>query len=165
MNKIQALREAGQVRRCHTLPHHGCYDVAQHSWNALGLLFYLHPSPSRALIFALLFHDAAERFCGDQPAQVGWARPELRKMQKAFEASVLQKMGLDFPLDPDELLWLDALDKLELLLWCHDQEALGNRNVENCRKLLLNWFRENMIPGPIHDFIHTYQWERCNELV
>lgn len=165
INKIRSLREAGHVRRCHTLPHHGHYDVAQHSWQAISLLYHLHPDPSRNLIWALLFHDAAERFFGDQPAQAGWSDAELRKRQKEAEARALEKLGVNFTLTPEETNWLEALDKLELLLWCDDQEALGNRHVKNCADLLRKWNREHWgeLPKPVQDFISTFTWERGNE--
>jgi 5'-deoxynucleotidase YfbR-like HD superfamily hydrolase len=167
VSKIRSLREAGHVRRCHTLPHHGSYDVAQHSWQAVALLFHLHPDPTRDLIWALLFHDAAERFYGDQPAQAGWADPELRKRQKEAEAKALTTMGLAFELNPSDKQWLEALDKLELLLWCDDQEALGNRHVKNCADLLRNWFRAEWddLPKPVQNFFSTFQWERGNEQI
>ena len=165
ISKFRALREAGHVRRCHTLPHHGYYDVAQHSWQALALLLHLHPDPSRNLIWALAFHDAAERFFGDQPAQAGWSDPELRKLQKAAEARAQTALGLQFDLAPEEVLWLEALDKLELLLWCGDQEALGNRHVKNCADLLRQWTHEHWaeLPKPVQDFISVYTWKRGHE--
>lgn len=161
----RTFREAGNVARCHTLPHHGNYSVASHSWHALALLFLLHPQPSHALIWSLAFHDVAERFFGDQPTQAGWANPALREAQKEAEATALRKLGATFPLTADDEQWLSCLDKLELLLWCEDQMALGNKHVENCAGLVRGWFRTHWekVPAPIASFISTFIWRRGSE--
>jgi hypothetical protein len=46
LTRLSATREAGTVRRCHIVPHHGQYNIAQHSYGAVSLLF---AAPSEAV--------------------------------------------------------------------------------------------------------------------
>ena len=163
--QVRAIREAGHVRRCHTLPHVGHYDVANHSWQALALLHALHPNPSTNLIWALAFHDVAERFTGDIPAPAKWGSPELVAVLRELELRIDVALNTVFHLTADEVLWLNAIDRLELLLWAEDQMAMGNRNAEQCGNLIRIWFRKNWdaLPNPVAQFISGYTWSRSNE--
>jgi len=163
--RVRWILEAGAVRRCHTLPHQGVYDVSQHSWNALALLYVLHPDPSRELIWALAFHDVGERFFGDQPAQVGWADKSLRSLQKQAERKALACLDVNPKLTALEAEWLDNLDRLELMLWCDQQIAFGNQHVSKCRKGLYDWFAGNLNLVPeVAIFLQKYQgWQRGDE--
>ncbi len=163
--QVRAIREAGHVRRCHTLPHVGHYDVANHSWQALALLHALHPNPSRELIWALAFHDVAERFTGDVPAPAKWGSPELVTALRELEFRIDRALGIRFELTEEDSRWLDAIDRLELLLWAEDQLAMGNKNAEQCGNLIRLWFRKRWesLPLPVAQFISGYTWSRSNE--
>lgn len=163
--KILATREAGYVKRGHNCRFLGEYNIAEHSWQALALLFRLHPAPSQRLIWGIAFHDVAERYFGDQPASVGWLAPELRAAQKVAEAEAARRLGIQFDLDEDEERWLLAIDRLELLMWTEDQAALGNRHVSNVDRTVREWFRDtwDRIPKPVQDYLSTYEWHRTSE--
>jgi 5'-deoxynucleotidase YfbR-like HD superfamily hydrolase len=163
---IRIIREAGHVKRCHTLPHHGSYNIAEHSWQAAMLLLHLHPNPSLDLVKAVMFHDVAERYCGDMPAPTKWAHPKLAEAQEDAEVAVLTKLGLlNYPLSLNDLAWLSAVDKLELLLWAYDQEALGNLHVMPCLRALRTWFNNgnNLTPPEVLRFVESYSWKRNND--
>ena len=44
VDRIKATREAGNVRRFHVVPHVGEYTVGKHSYDAVSMLFVLHPT-------------------------------------------------------------------------------------------------------------------------
>lgn len=163
---IQALREAGAVKRCHTIPIHGHYDVAQHCWNAVTLLFCLHPDPSPALIKAVLYHDAGERYVGDLPAPAKWFSPDLSLLHGRLEDMILERLGLNIDLLPEDWRWLKSLDLLEFYLFCLDQKAFGNQHILKCLEAVKNWFHEQheRIPVPIQQFYNNHKWSRTDEL-
>ncbi len=108
------------------------------------MLFLLHPDPSKELIQATIFHDAAERWTGDMPAPMKWwINPKVGTEVAETEAQILIEMGLDHRLSPEDTEWLKALDILELYLYCKDELNLGNRHmleVHNvCHGLLFSW--------------------------
>ena len=157
IGSIVYLLEAGNVERCHTTPHHGSYTVASHSWRMLTLLFKLHPSPGVDLIKAVQFHDVGERVYGDVPAYCN-DHGEL-------EQHIRRKVFVDVSLDKEDQQWLYCLDKLELFLWCRDQIAMGNRNVEpileEMKTLLSRTLFEETMPGDvIHYWITLCPWYR-----
>lgn len=133
LTRLAATREAGTVRRCHIVPHHGQYNIAQHSYGAVSLLLLLHPKPSLKLIKAVQWHDVAERWLGDVPAPAKWEHTELGEVYERAEAELLKRLGLFAQLTDLEQEWLKAVDTLELWLWCREEEALGNAAVTPMR--------------------------------
>lgn len=134
LTRIAATREAGTVRRCHIVPHHGQYNIAQHSYGAVSLLLLLHPHPSLNLIKAVQWHDVAERWLGDIPAPAKWTHTELGEAYERAEEELLKRLGLFGELTDLEVAWLKAVDTLELWLWCREEEALGNAAVTPMRR-------------------------------
>lgn len=166
--RVLAAREAGAVQRSHTARQHGDYTVGQHSYDALSLLFLLHPDPSMNLVKAVLWHDAAERWLGDVPAPAKWDDEDLRIAYEKAERGVLRKWGFDEGLkrltDPEQD-WLAAVDKLELWLWCMDQVAMGNQNIYGVRDRINDWFNRNRddIPLECLEFIGEFHWRRLDD--
>jgi hypothetical protein len=163
---ILAMRESGFVKRCHTCRTIGEYTNAEHQWQCLVLLSKLHPDPSKELIWAVAFHDVAERYLGDMPASVGWFDPALKRQQNLAEQDASYVLGLGFDLKPEDDWWLKSLDRLELLLWAEDQKALGNKHVNNLNTVVREWFRKEWqnIPQPVQNFISTYEWTRTSDI-
>ncbi len=167
LDQTKALLEAGDVRRLHTWPHHMPYTVASHSWRMACLLFTLWPDeqprqqPSPVLVWAVLFHDCAERYVGDVPAPTKWLNASLKAEFERIENSVLMKLGVRFGLDPLEQNWLRALDLAELYLFALDDYALGNSHmlplIKRCEKRFEEW---TWIPDPIRGFLETYEGKR-----
>lgn len=169
VQKVRRLRESGQVRRCHIIPHIGEYDVARHCWNAVVLLIELNPEARKELMLHVLLHDAEERWLGDLPATAKWAFPSLRSSYAQAEQRVRDEVGLfhDIGLTEEEQQWAKAVDMLELWMWCHDQLAMGNTMIttiiENCKA----WFvraKEN-IPVPVWEFYCQYRWRRESDFL
>ncbi len=168
VERIAATREAGAVRRCHAIPHVGEYTVATHCYNAVSMLMVLHPNPSVDLIKVLLWHDGAERWIGDLPSpaknwsevlRVGYDEAQLNALQhwemyEGFEG-----------LTDEDYLWLNAIDALELWVWCHDQMAFGNRHCQKTLVYSTRAIRHNLhrFPEPCKAFFESYEWARLPE--
>lgn len=154
--QIRATREGGRVVRCHVLPAPGGYNIGQHSFGAVSLLLLLNPSPSIELVWAVQFHDIAERWLGDVPSTAKGAFPELRKVYEQAEKDVMTGLGLHVDLGWEETNWLFAVDTLELYLWCKEEYAQGNTNVEgwliSLRQALETRHQAGKLPAEVWDF-------------
>ena len=131
--KIKYMREAGAVRRCHTVPIIGEYNVGVHVYNMLSMLRILWPEAPLPLVWAILEHDAPERLTGDIPAPPKWFGVVDKDALAQIEHDILvDTVGYDhaIPLSKEEHAWLKGLDIFELALFCRDQIMLGNRNME-----------------------------------
>lgn len=166
--RVLAAREGGNVRRCHTIPHHGEYTVGKHSFDAVSLLLILHPNPSVALIKALMWHDCAERWTGDVPSPAKRKDELFHNALDRLELGELQNWELYegfIDLTDDDYPWLHAIDQLEFWLWCHEQEALGNKHVTKAHlhvEKLIERLADRM-PQPCLDFYAEFQWGRLPE--
>ena len=162
--RLRAQREGGAVLRCHTTPHHGHYDNAQHSFNMLVLLHGLFPAARPEVAKAIVYHDLAERYTGDLPAPMllenNALRAELNQVQERWE----REMGLVIDLNHEDWLLMKAIDKLEHWLWCHDQLGMGNRCVETHIVKLDEIFTQmaatGKLPEEIEEFRARYHWRR-----
>lgn len=164
------LREAGNVERCHVIPHLGSYTVGKHSYDALSLLLvlYPHPGPSQVLIKAMLWHDVPERWTGDLPAPVKWASGELAKSLQGIENRCYKAACIPMnELDPAERQWLDAVDKIELLLWAKEQLFLGNGNAATVIGCLARYFQDNeaRMPKECVEFLKQHQHTRTADAI
>lgn len=167
MNKflqVLATREAGAVRRCHIIPHHGQYNIAQHSYGALSLLLLLHPGPSLALIKAVQWHDVGERWLGDMPAPAKYSNPELGRVYEEAEQAILETLELAQVLTEEETQWLKAVDTLDLWLWCWEEHRLGNKRVQQmfqvCFDVLMKRHDEGTLPGEVRFFVDNFNSNR-----
>jgi len=169
MNKqtlAKAVREGGMIERVHTVPSHGTYSNAEHTYGALSLLFVLYPgTPSMNLVKAMLWHDTAERWTGDVPGPMKYSIPELARLIEEVELACFAEMGIDFDLTEDEKKWLRAIDKIELWLWSHDQLALGNLNADEIQRTLYDLFMTGAIPLPreCQEFVREFRWGRLTD--
>lgn len=160
---ITMLREASNVTRCHTLPHHGEYTVGKHSYDAAMLLMVLNPEASFSLVKAVLFHDVGERWTGDTPAPAKWADGELGKRLSQLERRCLNRLGLEIQLTPDEREWLAAVDIIEMLLWCKDQLAMGNMNAAAVIGNIISYMDQMKLPKAAREFVEKHQWTRTSD--
>ncbi len=164
---VTKLREGSAVERVHTLPHHGSYSVGKHSYDATMLLFALHPGPTMELVKAVMSHDLGERWTGDVPAPAKWSDGEFAKRVQKLEKRCLAHLGYDISLTVEDVQWLNAVDKLELLLWSKEQIALGNQNALVVVGNLMAWFKcsERQIPKPVRLFITNHRWSRTPDVL
>lgn len=165
--RVLAAREAGNVRRCHVVPYHGDYTVGKHSYDALSLLLILNPEPSFNLVKAVLWHDGGERWVGDMPAPAKWYDRELGKAYERAEERASKLWQLHVSLTPDEDSWLRAVDRIELWLWCIEQQQLGNNHIHLFIEHLERWFNENedQMPKACVEFVKNFEWERLPEVM
>lgn len=166
IRRVQAYREGGAVQRCHTMPILGDASNARHQYNMVVLYFLLHPNPLIEVVHHILVHDVAERWVGDTPAPAKHSmNPQLGKELLKAEQWVEQALGIPELVDAGERKWVKALDLLELLMFCEDQLALGNRNVtltgRNCRVLL----QGHWVPQVVREFAAAYTWSRTEDIV
>jgi len=159
-DRVVYLREASNVERCHTLPHHGSYTVGKHSYDAVMLLLALKPDASLNLIKAVLYHDLGERFTGDMPWPAKRADGEMAKRLDQFEARARNFLALGVKLDSEERRWLHAVDQVEMLLWCKDQLGLGNMNAASIIGGLLSSLNHSDLPQVVTEFINSHTWTR-----
>lgn len=159
-DEVAAMRECSHVERSHTVRHLGSYTNGQHSVDMMGLAYILMPLVTRNVMLAIMLHDYPERWSGDMPSITKVEDPELSKRVTRIEARIAKKMGWDIELEDWERLWIKALDKLEMYLWCQDQLALGNQNVLTIIGVLAAWFSHNQVPMEVVDFIKNYKWTR-----
>lgn len=163
LDRIRALREAGNVRRAHTIPYHGEYTNGKHSYDALSILLVCHPNPSVNLIKAVLWHDTAERWLGDLPHPAKRAFPLLGDAYTAAEESILAQMGVP-SLTKEESRWLRAVDTIEFWCWCKDQEAIGNQHVLNALRSVSRQLAQIKLPGSLGEVLSRLGWQRSEEL-
>lgn len=159
-NLVAAMREASYVERAHTVRHLGSYTNGQHSFDMMTLAWALMPVVTRNIMLAIMFHDFPERWTGDMPAVAKHQDGEFGKRMAIIEARITKKMGWIVELSQGERVWLKALDKLEMFLWCNDQLALGNKNVLTITGLVAHWFSHNRVPQEVVTFMKEYEWTR-----
>lgn len=135
IKELTTLRQAGYVRRWHTAQHViGSQNDAEHSAQALTILFMLHPTPSVNLCKVMLWHDMGELWVGDSPS---W--PALRQnedLRIAYKAAESRQIAINYPslnealgkLTEDDQQWIRECDLLELCMFCLDQIQAGNNN-------------------------------------
>lgn len=161
IERYKTFREAGYVRRCHTVRTNSNYTVGQHSYDAVSLLFCLHPDPSVNLIKFLLWHDAAERWMGDMPNPCKKTFQDLKKLYTRRENACLNELKVSVDLDLEELKWVHAIDALEAWLWTEDEILLGNKHVENMRRDMSSYINNQINAGefPLRCELFYRQWE------
>jgi 5'-deoxynucleotidase YfbR-like HD superfamily hydrolase len=170
--KIRALRESGELARCHTIPHHGEYSIGKHCYNMACMLMILHPNPPGYLYHAIITHDFPERFTGDLPATVKWAHPGLAEKLDEAEKGVFEHYQLfgntGLRLTPSEQKWVKALDTIELLLWAEDQIAMGNQNAMQIKRNIQEILPERMknYPPEVRQYLNDrIGWSREGDYV
>lgn len=163
IDRIRAFREAGNVRRSHTIPYHGEYTNGKHCYDALSLLLVAHPDPSTNLIKAVLWHDTAERWLGDLPHPAKKAFPMLGEEYAIAEEAILGQLGIP-SITNEELVWLKAVDALEFWLWAKDQEAIGNSHVTNALWSIERQLSNMELPGALREIYDRMSWDRGREL-
>lgn len=146
---VKFLREAGRIRRCHSLPVvFGEYNIAHHVYGVMTIILTCHPAPSTALLRAALVHDAAERVVGDVPAPVKWLNSDLARDFRDLERRVLRKnLPGEIKLDAEDERWLASADTLDLWLWAGEQVMMGNACAADVMRNLEDyWMEKPLVP-------------------
>lgn len=173
LERLQAVREAATVQRCHTARHYGSYDIAQHSFGVASIILCLHPNPSVELLKAGLWHDVHERWTGDIPQTVKEIEQTLtdsiEAMENSYSRYLISNVGKGLlELKNDDLFWLIGADMLDLWLWAdeHSNDSAGVRYIrEHVQRRIFN---STFIPDEISDaldiFVHGSMGTRLDLL-
>jgi 5'-deoxynucleotidase YfbR-like HD superfamily hydrolase len=164
--QVLAIREGGHVKRCHTFPIAGEYTVASHTFNAAALLVFLNPDCNMDMVKTILTHDVAERWTGDLPAPIKWYSEGLKEELNIIEDHINQTFGWHKKHIGDELAWIKGVDALEFMMFCMDQERLGNRNIESRLGAIAQYMVENsyMFPEPINTVVSQLLMQGMTQL-
>lgn len=159
-DRIRLAREGLDVERCHTHPHRDRYSVGHHSAGVAMLIAILWPvahggEMCRAeLLAAALFHDVPERITGDVPQPIAdlLGKGALEEMERRVLT------WLDAPMIPDHLtaeeaIWLHAADRLELYLWCLEQERNGDLTFHSWVVSYEDGWRDKPLPPVFMDVV------------
>jgi len=142
------LRNAGYVRRYHTVQTIGHQTVAEHSFNVAMILLDLTNGKAHAdLLKAALYHDLPEVFTGDIPATAKWASPSLVQSLKLLEDVFDSDYNLVVNLSEDDKKLLKFADMAELVMYSLDQLRLGNRNMISIAERGVNYLEEMQFVG------------------
>lgn len=141
---MQVVRTASYLKRFHTIPSTEYQTVAHHTWNMMALVQVLWPQCRKELLLAALYHDIPEVMTGDVPAPFKWANPEVAGMLHAAEEKMLKELGVHVELTESEKRMLAIADTLELVLYSHEQAAMGNTmyavsGVRGIQHLIMNY--------------------------
>lgn len=124
---LYTLRDAGAVKRYHTVRTIGQQTVAEHTFNMLHIVLELEPEASLNLIKAVMNHDMAEVITGDIPATFKWRFPVANDALAVTEKVIEEEFGLTADITDYEKLVLKYADLLELTMYCCEQLDMGNR--------------------------------------
>jgi 5'-deoxynucleotidase YfbR-like HD superfamily hydrolase len=159
-SQLDAILAGGRVKRYHTVPLIGEQTVAAHSWGVAIILLRI-ASPSSALMAAALYHDVAEKWIGDCPADVKWREPAIKEVLDRAEAGVERELAICVSLTDHEKFLLSVADRLELMFFCLEQRRMGNRNTDLPFHRVNDWFQTpsiwNNLPKAACDLIFTLQ--------
>ena len=126
---VDWLRQSGETIRFHTHRRIKEETTGQHTYGALCLLHYITDGEAPArLIWALLFHDAAEQDVGDLPGPVKKdLGAQFADMFNERETAYLAEHGVTYALNNEERWLLKACDIFDGLFSCVEEIKRGNR--------------------------------------
>ena len=149
-----ALRNAGHIKRLHTVQTVGAHTLQRHVYGAQVLALVLldgRPRANRgAVLETLLLHDAPEVYTGDCPAPVKRKSPLLNAAYRALEADWYQEYDIRMPvLTKLEEDIVKACDYLDLGWACVEERRLGNIGapLESVIINVMTYLHEVDVPG------------------
>lgn len=161
MKSITLIRRGGGVRRYHTEPTIRQQNVAEHSWGVAQLVAEVYPNASSTLLLAALNHDVAEYYTGDIPAPVKWECPGIREYLDPIERRFWADVGGEYALTNHEYQILKWCDSAELVLWCLEEEDMGNRTVRPMIVRVLQLIKESGHPTEEAEMVYRYLLRRA----
>jgi 5'-deoxynucleotidase YfbR-like HD superfamily hydrolase len=151
---MQALRQAGHIKRLHTVQTVGAHTLQRHVYGAqilaLGLLRACPRANPANVLETLLLHDAPEVYTGDIPAPVKRAHPILQAALDNMERDWYGMNDIVMPaLTELEANIVKSADYLDLGWACIEEARLGNKGMlqvfENVSSYLFEF--EEKVPG------------------
>lgn len=144
--EIFLLRDAGAVKRSHTLRTLFERNVAEHSWGVAMLVRQVYAwagvaPPSRVLLAALC-HDLSEYVTGDLPATAKREHPALKLAANAVTTPWEEKLGLRYELTQDEQKLLLWCDRMEFALCALEEVTAGNQFFAGPAHRITSWLHQ-----------------------
>lgn len=140
-NRLWYLLLAGMVQRYHSVPTITSDTVGEHTFGVVWLCALLSGGAPRAeLLLAAVWHDVPELTVGDMPAPAK-RRLGLSEAFATMEQEVLGGMlRLPIPqLTEDEQRILSIADRIDGMLHCCYERALGNQVIEEVYERFLQY--------------------------
>lgn len=153
-------RQGGAVERCHNIPHTRRYSTGQHQWGVAMLMHALWPEDFPRLALICLTHDVPEGWVGDIPSPtLRSIDPEARRQIMLIEQRIARDLDLphDLDLSPEDAQKVRFCDLVELLLWCMEEQAMGNTYVADCRYTLEEYLSTSELPPGGHEFLYALE--------
>lgn len=156
MNIIN-IRQGGNVKRFHTVTMLREHLVSSHSWGVATILFDIYEEPSIELIKAALYHDVAEYITGDVSAPTKWRYRDLAERLEQIELEVQRDLGIEYDRDltDNERTALKFADMADLVLACHQEVSLGNREASLILNRGMGYLREMLTDKPCRDWLQN----------
>lgn len=130
LNRLEAMRRGGKVKRLHTIRTINEHSVAEHTFNVIAILnqmYKLMGKPMPAHMYeAALYHDLPEQFTGDIPAPVKWGNPAIKDELDNLEADLNREYGWETNLTDEEYGLLKLADYVDLYVSVREEVVMGN---------------------------------------
>jgi 5'-deoxynucleotidase YfbR-like HD superfamily hydrolase len=143
---VKLFRDASDVQRYHTHRTIRQQTVGQHSFGLMVLVRLLVPQARKEVFLAAMHHDLPEFMTGDIPAPIKREHPTLSVLMGEIEAE-LAPLYHDFGLTPGEERLLKWCDYMELVLWCVEEQNMGNRGIKPIIVKGLTWLSAMHAPS------------------
>lgn len=140
VNSVRILWTAGMTKRLHTVPTDARNLVSEHSWGVALILLTIYPTVSVAGLARALIHDCAESVTGDVPAPTKWASAAVSTSLETLEIEYEKRWGVFYDLSPEEEYAIKVADMLDLLMFCHYREILGDKSLLSVKRNVQRWW-------------------------
>lgn len=132
LERIQLFREAGAIKRSHTVRTLMERSVAEHSHGVIMILLEIyrahgHELPSAGLLAAAACHDLSEIETGDIPAPSKWKHNALRIAAHDASSQWEADHDMHFTLMNEEMVLLAWADAVDFALFGLEEVTMGNR--------------------------------------
>ena len=125
------LMRAGRTLRYHTWTVHHRENVAEHTFNVMGIYLERYGPMSPEVSTYILLHDVAEVVTGDMPFIMKRKYPVLKLVMDDAEADTLTEMGLELPtVSTEELYKIKICDLLSMKFYAEAEIAMGNEAMQ-----------------------------------
>ena len=124
-DRLELALAGGDVVRYHTEGPLRKQPVSEHSWRVVIILLHFWPESGRHVICAAIYHDVAERWTGDVPAQIKWHDPQLADHLRGAEQAYHAHMRFPHPehLSAGESRCVEIADRIEAAITCRSQTS------------------------------------------
>jgi HD containing hydrolase-like enzyme len=119
------MRDAGAVKRYHTVRTARIQTVAEHTFGVMQLIQQIYPDARKEVLLAAMHHDLPEYVTGDVPAPIKRQLPRLAILLEEAERGTAP-LHQDFNLTAFEEAVVKWCDLMELVFWCLEEVQMGN---------------------------------------